>query len=161
MSKMIGKTALLSGKWAHSFPFFGTEVRGAAVKAFTRVAEVPINIKSYIYEPDIIIVTNENLLEDPETVDGLKDEGCLLVNSKKDHFLDGSPFKVVTINATDMALKIIGKPIVNTMMFGAFIAISNLVPLKAAGEIISGEFSGKIAELNISALEAGYREIAE
>jgi len=63
LSEMIGKTATQCGKWAHSFPFFGTEVRGAPVKAFTRVSDSPISIKSYIYEPDIIVITNDTLLE--------------------------------------------------------------------------------------------------
>ena len=46
LSEMIGMAAMENGQWAHSFPFYGTEVRVAAVKAFARVDEKPITNKS-------------------------------------------------------------------------------------------------------------------
>lgn len=161
LSEMIGKAATRCGQWAHSFPFFGTEIRGAAVKAFTRVDTSRINVKSYIYEPDIVIVTNEILLENHETTEGLKDEGCLLVNTAKisDQFLQKAKYRIIPLNATQMAYDTIGKPIVNTIMFGAFIGISGLIPMNIAAEIISEEFPEKIAKLNIPALQKGFEEI--
>ena len=136
-------------------------MRGAAVKAFARVSSSPINIKSYIYEPDIVIVTNEILLENHETTEGLKEEGYLLVNTAKisDQFSRKAKYKIIALNATQMAYDTIGKPIVNTIMFGAFIGISGLMPLNIAAEIISEEFPEKIAKLNIPALQMGYEEI--
>lgn len=163
LSKMIGKAATKCCKWAHSFPFFGTDVRGGEVKAFTRIDDAPINIKSYIYEPDVVIVTNDILLENRETTEGLKEGGYLLVNSVKKSAQLGekADYKIIAINATDLAFKIIGKSIVNTILFGAFIGISDLLPLNVAAEIISEEFADKIAKLNISALEAGYGKVKE
>ena len=72
LSEIIGMAVMESGKWAHSFPFFGTEIRGAAVKAFTRIDDKPITIRSYIYEPDVLILTNDMLLDQPDVTAGIQ-----------------------------------------------------------------------------------------
>jgi 2-oxoacid:acceptor oxidoreductase gamma subunit (pyruvate/2-ketoisovalerate family) len=161
LSDIIGKTATRYGKWAHSFPFFGTEVRGAAVKAFTRVDDAPIHVKSYIYDPDVVIVTNDILLNVPETTAGLKKEGLLLVNTAKTSasVSNEGKWRVFAFDATRVAFDVIGKPIPNTVLFGAFIGATDLFPLASAEEIVREEFSSSIVEVNIKALRAGYDKV--
>ena len=161
LSEMIGKTATQCGKWAHSFPFFGTEVRGAPVKAFTRVSDSPISIKSYIYEPDIIVITNDTLLGMEGVTAGLKKGGALLINTTKSGDVLGefTHAHVYPIRATELAFKLFGRPIVNTILFGALIGVADLFPLEAAGEIITEQFKGRNPELNTRALSKGYEEI--
>ena len=163
LSEMIGKTATRCGRWAHSFPFFGTEVRGAPVKAFTRVSASPIHIKSYIYAPDMIVITNDTLLTDPEVTAGLKKEGVVLINTSRaaDELPGPPPADVRVLNATAMALELFGRPIVNTLLFGAFIGCTDLLPLEAAREIVTEEFAGKRPELNAQALLKGYESIGK
>lgn len=159
LSEMIGKTATDCGKWAHSFPFFGTEIRGAAVKAFTRVSEAPINIKSYIYEPDVIIITNDTLLSDKEVLSGLSKDGILLINTQKtaEELASLTEAKVIPIDATAKAYEIIGRPIVNTLLFGALIGVMNLLPYDTAVKVLRDEFPEKIAKVNIEAFDWGYQ----
>lgn len=161
LSDMIGKAATRDGKWAHSLPFFGTEVRGAAVKAFTRVSESPIHIKSYIYEPDVIIVTNDILLEDPQTMKGIKGSGTLLVNTarKKDQPDGPAQYSPLCINATDLAYEVLGRPIINTIMLGALIGVTGIISLETAIQIVEEEFSPKLARLNTMALVRGCEEV--
>jgi pyruvate ferredoxin oxidoreductase gamma subunit len=163
LSDIIGKTATRCDKWAHSLPFFGTEVRGAPVKAFTRVSDSPISVKSYVYDPDIIIITNDTLLEMAGVFDGLKEDGILLINSskKKEAMEWIKHSRIHTINATEMAHEIFGRPIINTILFGALIGVTDLFPLDAALEIISEEFSGERAKPNIDAVSRGYQVINE
>lgn len=158
LSEMIGKAATDCNKWAHSFPFFGTEIRGAAVKAFTRVSDSPISIKSYIYEPDAIVVTNDSLLDDAETLAGLNKNGVLLVNTQKgaDELGKLTAAKAIPIDATAKAYEIIGRPIVNTLFFGALIGVMDLLPVEEAIRVLKGEFSEKIAAVNIEAFKWGY-----
>lgn len=161
LSEMIGKTATRCDKWAHSLPFFGTEVRGAPVKAFTRVSDSPISIKSYIYEPDIIVMTNDTLLELEETTKGLKKAGSLIINTtKKREALE--PFchsRIYPINATALAYELFGRPIVNTILFGALLGVTDLFPLEAAAEIVTEQFDGRNSDLNRQALSRGYEGI--
>lgn len=163
LSDIIGKTATRCNKWAHSLPFFGTEVRGAPVKAFARVSDSPISVKSYIYEPDLIVITNDTLLEINGTIEGLKKDGILLVNSprKKESMKKAIPSRTYVINATDMAHEIFGRPIVNTILFGALIGATGLFPLEAAKEIVSEEFSGAREKPNLQAVSRGYRFLRE
>lgn len=158
LSEMIGKTAMKCGKRAHSFPFFGTEIRGAAVKAFTRVSDSPISIKSYIYEPDVVIVTNDVLLNSPETLEGLSKEGVLIINTPKtiNELSSLTEGKICPINATALAYEVIGKPIVNTILFGVFMGVMEFLPVDAALAVIAEEFSEKVGKLNTGAFNRGY-----
>jgi pyruvate ferredoxin oxidoreductase gamma subunit len=157
-SEILGQAAVKCGKWAQSFPYFGTEIRGAAVKAFTRVGDAPINARCFIYEPDVLVVTNQSLLEDKEVLKGLKDESKLILNAPEPVALD-VPGKVYTINATKIGYEIFKKPIVNTIMLGALIKLTDMVPLEALKEVINEEFSKNLAELNIEAITIGYETI--
>ena len=163
LSDIIGMTATRCDKWAHSLPFFGTEVRGAPVKAFARVSDAPISVKSYIYEPDLIIITNETLLEIGGTLEGLKKDGILLVNSPRKNELMRkiNHSRTYVINAAEMAQEIFGRPIVNTILLGALIGATDLFPLDAAKEIISEEFPGKRGASNIEAVSRGFRAVSE
>ncbi len=163
LSEFLSMAAVESGLWSHCFPFFGTEVRGAAVKAFTRIDSRPIHLKSFIYRPDAVILTNPMLLEGYGVTDGLKDDGFLLVNTRTERpaSLEKASFRVVTLDATRMALDIIGRPIVNTILLGGFLRLIRDIPLDKAREVIAAQFSGKIAELNQKALEAGYHAMEE
>ncbi len=38
---LLALAAVRAGMWAHSFPFFGTEIRGGNVTAFTRISPDP------------------------------------------------------------------------------------------------------------------------
>lgn len=158
LSEMIGKSATRCGSWAHSFPFFGTEVRGAPVKAFTRVSDTPIHVKSYIYEPDLIVITNDTLLADPEVLHGLKPEGFVLINTALERrALTALPSsRTLAFNASEMAAEIFGRPIVNTLLFGALIGLTDLFPLDTAREIVAEEFPGKRAAWNNLALSKGF-----
>lgn len=163
LSEIIGKAATKCGKWAHSFPFFGTEIRGAAVKAFTRVDDKPITIKSYIYEPDVVLVTNDILLEASDVLGGLKEDSILFVNTNKskEEIANIARCKVIAINAIDIAYDVIGKPIVNTIMLGALIGATDVIPLEEAEHILQEEFSQKIAEVNIKAMNIGYDQVKQ
>lgn len=160
LSEIIGKAATDAGKWAHSFPFFGTEIRGAAVKSFTRVDDEPITIKSYIYEPDVLLVTNEILLDDESVTAGLRPESWLLVNSarSKEELEQKYKCRALPVNATNIGYEIIGKPIVNTVMLGALVAATGVISMEEAEEILKQEFNGKLAEVNIKAARRGYEE---
>jgi Pyruvate/2-oxoacid:ferredoxin oxidoreductase gamma subunit len=49
---------------------------------------------------------------------------------------------------------------VNTIMLGALIKLTDMVPLEALKEVINEEFSKNLAELNIEAITIGYETIA-
>ena len=64
-SRIVGTSAFLAGYQAQDFPIYGAERRGAAIAAFTRIDEAPILERGMIVHPDLIVVGDETLLEDP------------------------------------------------------------------------------------------------
>ncbi len=163
LSEMIGMAAMENGQWAHSFPFYGTEVRGAAVKAFARVDEKPITIKSYIYEPDVIVLLNDGLIDHPDVRAGIKPDTLFLINKEcnVEALEKDLGCKVYAIGATNMALKLFGRPITNTIMLGGIAAITGLFEPLVLEKVIRDNFSEKIAESNIEAMRLGYQSLKE
>jgi 2-oxoacid:acceptor oxidoreductase gamma subunit (pyruvate/2-ketoisovalerate family) len=137
------------------------------MKAFNRVADVPIRIKSNIETPDVVVVIDDTLLKNPEVTSGLADDKFLLVNTTRSieevRNLTGYKGRIVVIPATDIALEEIKRGIPNTVMIGALIRATDIVPLDAVKEKIkaafSKKFSDEVVRANIRALERGYQEV--
>jgi pyruvate ferredoxin oxidoreductase gamma subunit len=91
-------------------------------------------------------------------LEGLKPDGLILLNS--DQLPEDLNIKttatVETISATEIALEIIGRPIPNAVMIGAFCSITGLVSLNAVQEAIMGKFPGRVGENNVAALERAH-----
>ena len=66
---------------------------------------------------------------------------------------------MVTIDATKMAIEIIGRPIPNTIMVGAFCGITGIVSLDGLKKAIDHKFEGKagVAEKNKTAVEQAFK----
>ena len=84
------------------------------------------------------------MVENVPVLDGLKPDGLLLVNSDKspEELKLKTTATVETIPATEIAIEIIGRPIPNAIMIGAFCSITGLVSLEAVQEAIMARVSG-------------------
>jgi len=104
------------------FPEYGAERSGAPMKAFNRVSDEKILIHSSVENPDVVVVIDDTLLS-PSVVQGLSEDGTLIVNTTKgeDFVRAKTKFrgKVCVIDATDIALQEIKRGIPNTVMLGA------------------------------------------
>jgi len=74
-SELLAQAAFLEGKHPQSFPFFGVERRGAPVTAFTRIDDAPIQIRTSITAPDIVVVLDSGLMRTINVIAGLKPTG--------------------------------------------------------------------------------------
>jgi pyruvate ferredoxin oxidoreductase gamma subunit len=145
--------------YAQSFPAFGVERRGAPVLAFTKIDSSPILDRSQIYEPDAVVVLDARLLQAIDVTAGLKPGGQVIINcDRRPPGLPPGQFDCLTVNATDLALEILGRPIVNTAMAGALCAALNFVSLDAIKEAIAETLAANLVELNIKVAEAAYRQ---
>jgi pyruvate ferredoxin oxidoreductase gamma subunit len=128
---------------------------GAPVQAFVRIDDKKIRIREDVRHPDYLIVQDENLLETVPILDGLKPDGLIVVNSEKkpEDLQLKTTASVETIPATEIALEIIGRPIPNAIMIGAFCTITGLISLDAVQEAIMDKFPGRVGENNVAALE--------
>jgi len=161
-SRLLAEAALLEGKKVQSFPAFGAEREGAPIRAFTRLSDTLIRVRSQIYTPDVVVVLDPTVIRAENVTEGLKDNGWLIVNTarepgelKKEL---GTKAKVATVNATSIALELLGAPRVNTPILGTLVKSTQLVTLDSVISVVNSTFKGKVAEANVKAVERAYRE---
>lgn len=163
-SELLSIAAFEEGKYSQSFPSFGSERMGAPVQAFARIDDKAITLREPVMEPDLLIVQDPTLFNAINVFDGVNPKGYLLINSSRtseelgiDEVVNNFPaHHAVIIPATELALKYIRQPKPNTVLLGAFAALTQMVQTSALEKAIKGKFRGKIAEVNIVAMSAGY-----
>ncbi|MFW9944783.1 MAG: pyruvate ferredoxin oxidoreductase subunit gamma, partial [Candidatus Sifarchaeia archaeon] len=161
-AELLAKAAYIDGyEGVQAFPYFGAERRGAPVKAFTRISHSPINVRSQIYEPDIVAVLDPGIIDLIDVTEGLKEEGKVIVNiSKSPSELNLPRGHVFTYDGTGIALKhnllVAGLPVVNTTMLGAFAKATGLIKLETVQKVIKEKWPGKVGERNAEGAKEAY-----
>ncbi len=163
-SLLLAQAGLLEGKQIQSFPAFGPERAGAPMTAYTRISEKPIQIHSSVYEPDMVVVLDPTLLG-PAVAEGLKKDSKIVVNTtetaaavKKKLGVDNETW---VVDATGMAMRIMGVNITNTVLLGAVVKASGAVKLDSVLAVVKERFQGKIRDQNLEVVEAAYKEAAK
>ena len=130
--------------------------------AFVRVStKEPIRIRAEITQPDVVVVLDPGLLRIANVTSGLKDNGILVVNTRKKaeqirkEF--GINWSLATVDATSIARETLGVPITNTTMVGAVIRATEVVKLDSLVEPLKHRFD-RLAERNIKAMQRAYEE---
>ena len=161
-AELIAVAAFKSGVYSQAFPAFGVERRGAPVQAFVRFSDSRIRLRSQVYEPDYIIVQDSSLIKDVDVFSGLKEGGIAIINTEKAlTFPVPETAKIITIDATSIALEMLGVPITNTSLMGAFAAASGEISVEALEEAIKDRFTGSLAEKNINAANRAFTLVKE
>jgi pyruvate ferredoxin oxidoreductase gamma subunit len=155
---LLGYTYFKEGMYPYAFPHFGAARMGAPMNAFVRVDVKPVRLRSQIYEPDYLIIADPTLLRGYNCFSGLKENGVVIINGKEDLGLPklNAKQKVFILPANEIALKAIGKPLVNTALIGAFAASTGELKIEALLEVIKERFGGKIREGNMRAAQEGH-----
>jgi len=163
-NQLLARAIALEGKHVQAFPDFGPERGGAPMKAYTRIGSEPIILHEKVYYPDVVIVIDNTLFKDPATLEGLRDDGTLILNTSYTpgdlrKYLDLGKRRVCTLDALKIGREVFGRPFFNTSMAGALIksvkvaSLDNL--LKAAEET----FTERSLEANLCAIRRGHGEV--
>jgi pyruvate ferredoxin oxidoreductase gamma subunit len=172
-AEMLSIAAFEGGKHAQAFPTFGSERAGAPVVSFCRIDEAPIRIREPIAEPDALIVQDPTLLHQVDLFGGASEEAYVLINTTRsfDELGIGEYVKrfhherLLTVPASEIAGRELGRPLPNTALLGGFSAISGVVSIEAVERAIDQKFNGEVAERNRAAAGAAHEyvrhEIAE
>ncbi|MEM1994388.1 MAG: pyruvate ferredoxin oxidoreductase subunit gamma [Nitrososphaerales archaeon] len=162
-AELFAHAAINQGWYAQASPSFGPERRGAPVMAYNRLDNVPIGIRSEVYEPDVVVVIDPSLLKMVNVLEGLKENGTLIINTRKT-INDirgelGLNYRIAVIDAKKIALETLGVPIVNTTMLGAVTRVIGLVDLEFILDAVKERFSAKASEMNAKAVTRGFNEV--
>ncbi|HEU5158418.1 MAG TPA: 2-oxoacid:acceptor oxidoreductase family protein [Streptosporangiaceae bacterium] len=166
-AEMLSVAAFLEGHHAQAFPTFGSERTGAPVVAFCRINDRPIRVREPITEPDALIVQDATLLHQVAVFSGLRPNGYVLINSTRDADRLGlaefaaelGHARLVTVPATELALRHLGRPVPNAALLGGFCALTGKVSLESVQAAIRQKFSSAIAAGNIAAATRVFDEV--
>ncbi len=166
-SELLADAAISEGKIALAMPEFGAERRGAPVRAYNKISLKPNTIipRTPITKADVLVIMDPSLIRKKESIPGIKENGIILVNTRnpiekvREKIGVDENIKIFTINATDIALKIFRRAIVNTILVGALVKVYPLVNISSVKNSISNKFSGRILDLNLKAVDEGYNSV--
>ncbi|MEM3383048.1 MAG: 2-oxoacid:acceptor oxidoreductase family protein [Nitrososphaerales archaeon] len=154
-TELLAKAAIKQGLYAQAFAMFGPERRGSPVVAFNRIDKEPIEVRSHVYEPDVIIVLDPLIIKIIDVTAGLKPKGTLIINSKSSpkELSELFPnFRIAVVDATSIALQRLNVPITNTVMLGAFAKAKSVVDISNIEKVVLERFD----QLNVEALREAF-----
>lgn len=163
-AELLSIAAFEQGRHAQAFPSFGSERTGAPVVSFCRIDDKPIRSREPISAPDVLIIQDAHLLHQVDVFQGLLPNGYVLINSGRTAHELGldevaarlPPERLITLPATEIAIRHIGRPLPNAVLLGGFAALTGLVTLDAVVHAIHDKFKGQIAERNAAAATEAY-----
>ncbi len=167
---LLAEAALTEDKYSQGFPEYGPEREGAPMRGFTRISDAPIRVHCTIDNPNAVVVLDETLLDGVDVCAGLMPEGVVVVNTARQpdeirKKLSVKKARLYTINATQIALDEIGRPIPNTPMLGALIKATHMLKLETIFEDVKHKlgkkFTKQIVDGNINAVKRAYEEVKQ
>lgn len=160
-AELLALAAFEESRHAQSFPSFGSERMGAPVVAYCRIGASEIRTREPVLAPDCLIVIDPTLVHQVDLFAGLGPDGYVLVNSARTLEQLGlasvaalfRPERLLTVPATEVALRQVGRPLPNAALLGSFAALTGEVSIDAVGSAIRQRFSRTpaVAERNVAA----------
>ncbi len=167
-AEMLSHAAFEEGKHSQAVPSFGSERMGAPVVAYVRIDDQEIELREPVLDPTLLIVQDPTLFSAIDVFAGLREDGYVLINTTKtldELRIEEATQKlpaghVATVAATDLAMKYLKRPTPNTVLLGAFTAMSDTVQIDSVCAAIMKKFPGKIGEMNVEAARAAHASAA-
>lgn len=160
---LVEACTVYDGKYARSLPAYGHERRGAPVFADVMIDGVQILLSSFVYDPDCVMLFDTSLVGmGVDTSKGVGDQTILLVNAGGLDVLGEEmvnlPWKdIYHVNATAIALDVMGRAILNSPMLGA-LAKTGLVGLESVCKALSDILGTSMGESNVRAARKAYEQ---
>ena len=166
-AEMLSVAAFDDGLYAQAFPSFGSERMGAPVEAYCRIARNVIRTREPVSRPDVVIIQDPTLLGQVNLFGGLKPDGYVLLNSVGrfdeqglgDQLTGLRPERLLTVPATEIARKHLGRTTPNSALLGGFAAMTGIVSLEAVATAFRERFAGALGEANVAAATAAYEYV--
>ena len=162
-AELIAIAAFYEGKHSQAFPNFGVERSGAPIQSYARISDQEIITHEQIYKPSVLIIQDATLIGHVDVFSGNDKNTIIIINGEKKNYpnLKLKTKKIFFTPATETALEIFGKNIVNTIILGAFAKYTKMISLNSLEQAIKEKFKDKGEEIikkNIQAIEKIYEK---
>lgn len=156
IGKLIGECAFDQNLHVTFLPSYGPEQRGGTANCTVIQSNQPIGSPTSD-SLDVLCVMNQPSLD--KFVDSIRPGGILLTNSS---LVDVSgvtrkDIKIVEVDADNLAYEIGSKKIANIIIFAAYMAIANTLPIETVKAIVMKKLGRKpeLLAMNEAAFEKG------
>ncbi len=169
---LLSEAAAHGGKYAQSIPTFGPERRGGPSICSLRISDRPILLRCAVTTPETLCVFDPTIWHYVNILLGFETKGKMIFNTqlspedvesalkggKYGYRLEDNGYEIWTIDATEISTRILGRPITNTTMMGAFSKATAMVSMDNVKKAIENRFPGA-AEDNITAAEEAFNRM--
>ncbi|GAG26476.1 unnamed protein product, partial [marine sediment metagenome] len=146
-------------------PLFGAERMGSPTESYVRLSANDDLVRSneQVYSPHFVCVLDPSLLGEINVTAGLAKGGWLIVNTTLNqediqNIVGRTDINVATIDATRIALEVLGRNITNTIILGALLRVGPIFTVEALADAILRRFKGEIAGKNVAAIKQAIEE---
>lgn len=170
-AKVLADACLSGGRHVQAFPEYGPERAGAPLRAYNRISSKELRLHCPVLKPQVVSVVDSTLLDSINVTDGATDDAIFVINTSKTPSEIRSKLgvkssqKVVTVDATKIAVECFGRNMPNSPMLGTVVKVTNLVTLEHLIEDVKKsfgkKFSQKVIDGNVEAVKRGYSEVHE
>lgn len=170
-AKVLADACLSGGRFVQAFPEYGPERAGAPLKAYNRISDKVLRMHCPVIAPQIIGIVDATLLDAINVSEGATDDATFVVNTSKSpaevraKLKCKSTQKIITIDATRIAIECFGRAMPNSPMLGAVNKATHLVSLEHLLDDVKNsfgkKFSQKVIDGNLEAVKRGYAEVHE
>lgn len=147
-AELLSLAAFDQGLHAQALPSFGSERTGAPVVSYCRIDDQPIRAHDPLDAPQVVVVQDPTLLRAADVLSGLADDGVVVVNSARTpaELADAGlglrdNQRAVCLPASDLSRERLGRPLPNTALIGAVVALTGIVELPALQAAIRQRFT--------------------
>ena len=163
-AEILSVAGFFDGLYTLALPSFGSERMGSPIVSYCRLSSEEIRSHEPLEQPDGVIVQDPTLLHSVDVFQGLESSGFALINSALtvgqlgvgDLAASFSPGRFLTVPASDLATRYLGRPLPNIPLLGAFVAMTGEVSIDALERAIRQRFSRDVANANVKAAQAAH-----
>jgi 2-oxoacid:acceptor oxidoreductase gamma subunit (pyruvate/2-ketoisovalerate family) len=169
---LLSEAAAYGGMYAQSIPTFGPERRGGPSICSLRVSDKPILLRCAVTQPETVCVFDPTIWHFVNILLGFEEGGTAIFNTqlppgevenvlkegKYGYNLENDSYAIWTLDATEIAKRILGRPITNTAMLGAFSKATGLVKMENVEKAIEKRFPTATKD-NIKAAEESFKAV--
>ena len=146
-------------------PLFGAERMGSPTESYVRLSanEELVRSNEQVYGPHFVSVLDPSLLGEIDVAAGIPSGGWLIVNTSLNQqdiqeIVKRKDINIATIDATRIALDVLGRNITNTIILGALVRVSHIFSVEELSDAIMRRFKGELAAKNIHAIKQAIEE---
>jgi pyruvate ferredoxin oxidoreductase gamma subunit len=147
-AELLSLAAFDQGLHAQALPSFGSERTGAPVVSFCRIDQEPIRAHDPVEAPDVVVIQDPTLLRGGGVLTGLAEDGVVVVNSSRSpEELASAGLRLrahqraVCLPASELSRERLGRPLPNTALIGAVVAVTDELGLPALHTAIRQRFA--------------------